>query len=1241
MLIKDNNSFLMASGEGSRIELNSADSQKVSFTQLSQSTEIGDRHLHLSESVNWKVGDRIALASTSLKSNEAEVFTIKHVSVDGRVLELDRSVGHFHSGVQEEYSMGDKWWTMDMRAEVALLSRNIKIQGASDSSLDGYGGHTVVMNGAEQYISGVEYYNMGQAGAVGRYPAHWHSLRDDGLGQYFKNSSIHGSFNKGLTIHDTNNLIVTNNVVFDTVGHGFFFEDGSETNNYLIGNIAFGQRAATSIEDAAIASDHVRPTSFWITNPKNHFIDNHAAGSEGSGFWFTAEANVKGVSASTGDYDGYQPRAQAVGTISGITAHSNEEINFSMGWSISDDGNLDMGSLLSSRDEDGNFNNFSANDLTIYNGSGDAQLWIRALGGVFSDVKVANASVGALLRGYQIIKDSLFVGRTNDPSLDTGQEVRHGLQLYDEAFEVENTLFANYENLGDFAFSVRRGISASSNYLLKGVGFDHVPSDNIFSNQGYRGERMDVLNGTARAIMDLDGSLYGTPGLILTPVINDRAPGGIDVIDPGFNSSANAILSDNGKIWLNPSDTNFGVFSFDSPGKFSISKSSGGALSVNGNAKLLVESGSDITYLVDPMNWDFDLATLSLSHLFEGNDVFLNLVDMPARFNISGATEAYSMEQMEENGATSFYRDGDQVRIKLVASKASNWPASPSKELLQKNFGIDVHIFDREKTNAPAPSAVRENIATISNEVAVAPVLDYVNNVPINLSPLQNFPIWSEESSWAGNPPSAEEILVIRDGEKLTLDQSVTVSGILIHGEGSALSVLDRAGLDIEVTADWILVLDGGLLQGGTASNPLDTNFTLTLAGKDKESEIDVLGLLSGSDSNAIYLPLTNASDLERIIGTASEDLIFPGISEKFLVGGKGNDIINGSVTFEDFDSTVDMIFDLFQSGLDRRPSTVGLRETLDRILISSINYEYLSRAIIRSKEFQDKYGELSDDGFVSLLLSNKFGENSRPDLFQENVANLASGGRREDVLIDIASSVGPIGEIYVDKFYNHRASLQNEYVEEVVGWSLAALNRAVTSDEIFELADSLVQEGGDKDAFTSSPLSLEFLEIYSSLNNQDFVSSLFAKTLGRAPTLSGLSRWIDFLESGLTRSDVVYAISHSREFLTYSRNDVLKAIQETNAGSILEGGDGSDTLFGSIFSDTFVFGANDTGSDVVLNFDPWDKIYVKGGDFDRLTLAGERLRQSGDDIVLNLDNGSVVFRGVELGEISEDSFLF
>ena len=49
--------------------------------------------------------------------------------------------------------------------------------------------------------------------------------------------SIHDSYSRFVTVHGTHEAIVQDNVGYNCVGHGFFLEDGYETENKLIGNL--------------------------------------------------------------------------------------------------------------------------------------------------------------------------------------------------------------------------------------------------------------------------------------------------------------------------------------------------------------------------------------------------------------------------------------------------------------------------------------------------------------------------------------------------------------------------------------------------------------------------------------------------------------------------------------------------------------------------------------------------------------------------------------------------------------------------------------------------------------------------------------------------------------------------------------------------------------------------------------------------------------------------------------------
>ena len=118
-----------------------------------------------------------------------------------------------------------------------------------------------------------------------------------------------------MTVHGTNNLSIENNVTYNTVGHCFFLEDGIETGNQFVRNLAIQTKCHPTLEcvpfnigpngealkfenrpallqasfhsgNTLLPSDNT-VSSFWITNPDNSFIDNVAAGSDQIGFWLS------------------------------------------------------------------------------------------------------------------------------------------------------------------------------------------------------------------------------------------------------------------------------------------------------------------------------------------------------------------------------------------------------------------------------------------------------------------------------------------------------------------------------------------------------------------------------------------------------------------------------------------------------------------------------------------------------------------------------------------------------------------------------------------------------------------------------------------------------------------------------------------------------------------------------------------------------------------------------------------
>lgn len=147
--IVNNDGFLIAAGGG---RLQFFGQEKTSFTKLSRTAESGTSTIfvarliernfdgttsELSDGlVNWEVGDEIVIASSNHDYRDEDVRTIVNVTTRGDEVELtlNSPLTHRHYGEIETYANGSE--SIDLRAEVALLNRNIVIKGLESQDTD-------------------------------------------------------------------------------------------------------------------------------------------------------------------------------------------------------------------------------------------------------------------------------------------------------------------------------------------------------------------------------------------------------------------------------------------------------------------------------------------------------------------------------------------------------------------------------------------------------------------------------------------------------------------------------------------------------------------------------------------------------------------------------------------------------------------------------------------------------------------------------------------------------------------------------------------------------------------------------------------------------------------------------------------------------------------------------------------------------------------------------------------------
>ena len=165
---------------------------------------------------------------------------------------------------------------------------------------------------AKAQLSNVEIYNAGQAFRLGRYPVHFH-INGHMNNSYVRGCSIHHTFNRAVNIHNTHDLLIEHNVVYDVMGGAIFLEDGIETGNVLQYNLALGVRASSSL-----LNDDITPAGFWITHPSNTVRHNHAAGGTDFGFWYRMHEHPDGPSFDPDIW----PQKAPMGEFFNNTAHS-------------------------------------------------------------------------------------------------------------------------------------------------------------------------------------------------------------------------------------------------------------------------------------------------------------------------------------------------------------------------------------------------------------------------------------------------------------------------------------------------------------------------------------------------------------------------------------------------------------------------------------------------------------------------------------------------------------------------------------------------------------------------------------------------------------------------------------------------------------------------------------------------------------------------------------------------------
>uniref|UniRef100_A0A8C2VLV7 Fibrocystin n=1 Tax=Chinchilla lanigera TaxID=34839 RepID=A0A8C2VLV7_CHILA len=201
---------------------------KKSWTHLAADIAPGNDRIIVGDAVDWKSPDRIVLTSSSYEPHEAEVLNVKEVK--GHHIRVHGRLQHRHIGSPHVMEDGRR---IHLAAEVGLLTRNIQIR--SDTSCSGTllvgsfrKSPTEEFSGALQFLN-VEIWNFGS-------PLYSSiEFTNVSLGSWMLSSTLHQSCGGGIHASASHGIILKDNIVFDTAGHGIDLEGEAHslTNNLV------------------------------------------------------------------------------------------------------------------------------------------------------------------------------------------------------------------------------------------------------------------------------------------------------------------------------------------------------------------------------------------------------------------------------------------------------------------------------------------------------------------------------------------------------------------------------------------------------------------------------------------------------------------------------------------------------------------------------------------------------------------------------------------------------------------------------------------------------------------------------------------------------------------------------------------------------------------------------------------------------------------------------------------------